>query len=70
MTYQHLTVETDPRGVARVTLNRPEVKNAFNEQLIADITAAMNALSKDDNARIVVLQGAGDAFPPAPIFHG
>ncbi|MEZ5893464.1 MAG: enoyl-CoA hydratase/isomerase family protein [Parvularculaceae bacterium] len=60
--YQHLTVETDARGLARVTLNRPEVKNAFNEQLIADITAAMNALSKDANARIVVLQGAGDAF--------
>lgn len=62
MTYQHLTVETNSRGVARVTLNRPEVKNAFNEQLIADITAAMNALSKDESARIVVLQGAGDAF--------
>lgn len=62
MTYQHLTIETNSRGVARVTLNRPEVKNAFNEQLIADITAAMNALSKDESARIVVLQGAGDAF--------
>ena len=62
MTYQHLTVETDARGVARVTLNRPEVKNAFNEQLIADIAAAMNVLSKDASARIVVLQGAGDAF--------
>jgi len=62
MTYQHLTVSTDARGVARVTLNRPEVKNAFNEKLIAEITAAMNALSKDDAVRIVVLQGAGDAF--------
>lgn len=62
MTYQHLTVETDARGIARVTLNRPEVKNAFNEQLIAEIAAAMNALSKDESARIVVLQGAGDAF--------
>lgn len=60
--FQHLTVETDKRGVARVTLNRPEVKNAFNETLIADITAAMNVLSKDESARIVVLQGAGDAF--------
>lgn len=62
MTYQHLTVETNSRGVARVTLNRPEVKNAFNEALIAEITAAMTALSKDESARIVVLQGAGDAF--------
>lgn len=62
MTYQHLTVTTDSRGVARVTLNRPEVKNAFNEKLIAEIAEAMNALSKDASVRIVVLQGAGDAF--------
>lgn len=62
MTYQHLTISADPLGVARVTLNRPEVKNAFNEQLIAEIADAMNALSKDASARIVVLQGAGDAF--------
>ena len=62
MTYQHLTISTDPRGIARVTLNRPEVKNAFNETLIAEIAEAMKALSKDENARVVVLQGAGDAF--------
>lgn len=57
-----LTIATDPRGVARVTLNRPEVKNAFNETLIAEIAEAMTALSKDANTRVVVLQGAGDAF--------
>lgn len=62
MTYQHLTLSIDQRGLARVTLNRPEVKNAFNEQLIADITAAMTALSNNANVRIVVMQGAGDAF--------
>ena len=62
MIYQHLTVETDARGLARVTLNRPEVKNAFNETLIAEITEAMNKLSGDANVRAVVLAGAGDAF--------
>lgn len=62
MTYQHLTLSTDARGVARVTLNRPEVKNAFNEQLIADIGAAMTVLSKDASVRVAVLAGAGDAF--------
>lgn len=62
MTYQHLIVDIDTRGLARVTLNRPEVKNAFNEKLIAEIDEAMTALSKDASARIVVLQGAGDAF--------
>ena len=62
MTYQHLTVSTDSRSLARVTLNRPEVKNAFNETLIAEIAEAMNKLSSDDKIRIVVLAGAGDAF--------
>jgi methylglutaconyl-CoA hydratase len=62
MTHQHLAIAVEPSGVARVTLNRPDVKNAFNEQLIAEIAAAMTALSKDGAARIVVLQGAGDAF--------
>jgi len=62
MTYQHLTVSTDSRGVARVTLNRPEVKNAFNETLIAEFAKAMTGLSREANARVVVLQGAGDAF--------
>lgn len=62
MTYQHLIVSTDPKGVARVTLNRPEVKNAFNETLIAEIAAAMTVLSKDASVRVVVLAGAGDAF--------
>jgi methylglutaconyl-CoA hydratase len=62
MTYQHLTISTDPRGIARVTLNRPEIKNAFNETLIAEIADAMKDLSKDTNVRAVVLAGAGDAF--------
>lgn len=57
-----LTIAINESGVARVTLNRPEVKNAFNEQLIAEIAEAMNKLSGDANVRAVVLQGAGDAF--------
>ncbi len=62
MTHQHLTVSTDPRGVARVVFNRPEVKNAFNETLIAEIAEAMKTLSQDASVRVVVLAGAGDAF--------
>ncbi len=62
MTYQHLTVSTDKRGLARITFNRPEVKNAFNEVLIGEIAGAMTALSNDASVRVIVLQGAGDAF--------
>jgi methylglutaconyl-CoA hydratase len=59
---QLLTLTIDSLGVARVTMNRPDVKNAFNEQLIGDICDMMGRLSADDNVRIVVITGAGDAF--------
>lgn len=59
---QVLLTTIDSRGVARLTMNRPEVKNALNEALIEAICDAMGRLSADANVRIVVLTGAGDAF--------
>ncbi|MFI5276772.1 MAG: enoyl-CoA hydratase-related protein [Ktedonobacterales bacterium] len=59
--YHHLTVER--RGIAAwVTLNRPEVHNAFNEALIAELREAFARLSAADDIRAVVLQGAGRSF--------
>ena len=49
-------------GVATVTLNRPEVHNAFDEPLIAELTQAFTALSAQDSVRIVVLGAAGKSF--------
>ena len=48
--------------VAIVTLNRPEVRNAFDDVLIADLTNAFLDLEKDETVRAVVLAGAGPAF--------
>jgi methylglutaconyl-CoA hydratase len=48
--------------VARITLNRPEVRNAFNEAVIADLTAAFAELSSDPSVRAVVLAAEGKAF--------
>lgn len=62
MTPKHLTLTIDSRGIARVTLNRPEVKNAFNEVLIGEIADMMGRLSAEKSVRVVVLTGAGDAF--------
>lgn len=47
--------------VVRVTLNRPEVRNAFNEQLIAELTAWAESVKAGD-ARAAVLAGAGKVF--------
>ena len=59
--YQHLRVER--RGLAAyVTLARPEVHNAFNARLIAELLAAFQELDGDDDIRAVVLQGDGPNF--------
>jgi methylglutaconyl-CoA hydratase len=48
--------------VARVTLKRPEVRNAFNEVLIAELRAAFAALGQDPTLRAIVLAAEGKAF--------
>ena len=56
MSYQFLTV--DRRGpVEYVTLNRPDVRNAFNEHVIAELTAWARAAHRDASLRVVVIAG-------------
>ena len=62
MTASHLLLSADPRGVATVTLNRPEVHNAFDDRLIAELTEALNEMEADKAVRVVVLTGAGKSF--------
>ena len=57
-----LIVETDQRGVATVTLNRPDKHNAFNEALVADLGEAFGHLARNPFVRVVVLTGAGKSF--------
>ncbi|WP_144108943.1 enoyl-CoA hydratase/isomerase family protein [Paraburkholderia sp. BCC1886] len=60
---QYETLNLDVAGqVATLTLNRPEVRNAFNETMIAEITAAFVALNERDDVRAVVLAANGKAF--------
>jgi methylglutaconyl-CoA hydratase len=49
-------------GVARVTLNRPDVRNAFDDQLISALTKVIAEIEKDNTVRAMVLAGAGSAF--------
>lgn len=62
MTGSALTTTIDSRGVARATMNRPDVRNAFNEDLIGAIADAMAKLSADKSVRAIVITGAGKAF--------
>jgi len=58
---ENLTVERKG-AVAVVTLNRPELRNAFDDVLIANLNRTLQALEKDETVRAVVLAGAGKAF--------
>jgi len=50
------------RHVAKIFLNRPEVRNAFNDKVIAELTAAFTQLGTDSELRVIVLGGHGKAF--------
>lgn len=54
--------EVDARGVATITMDRSEVRNAFDDALIADLTAAAGRVAADNAVRVVVLTGAGEVF--------
>jgi methylglutaconyl-CoA hydratase len=55
-------LDITPGPVTKVTLNRPEVRNALNEELIQALTAWARSVPDDGSVRAVVLQGAGSVF--------
>lgn len=62
MTDKPVLWSIDSRGVARVTLNRPEVNNAYDGALIQGLHDAMADLGTKPNLRVVVVAGAGRSF--------
>src|SRR5438309_496726 len=61
MTHQTIEIQAG-LAVAVIWLNRPEVRNAFNETMIAELTAAFGELERDPTVRAVVLAGRGKVF--------
>jgi methylglutaconyl-CoA hydratase len=57
-----LSVEVDDLGRATVTLDRPVLHNAFDDALVAALTAALEALGRDDRVRVVLLAARGKSF--------
>ena len=57
-----LDIRRPSRHVAEVWLNRPDVRNAFNEGVIAELHAAFTAFATDADLRAIVLGGRGKAF--------
>ncbi|MBB4211792.1 methylglutaconyl-CoA hydratase [Rhodothalassium salexigens DSM 2132] len=57
-----LLAETDARGVCRITLNRPDKHNAFNDALIGELYSTFTWIAEAEDVRAVVLTGAGASF--------
>jgi len=60
--FETIALEQDARGVARLTLTRPDKHNVLNARMIAEVTEAVHELGKDDSVRVVVLTGQGRSF--------
>jgi methylglutaconyl-CoA hydratase len=61
-TEKTLDIRRPSKWVAEVWLNRPDVRNAFNDSVIAELTEAFQILSKDNDLRAIVLSAHGKAF--------
>ena len=59
--YKSLLVNVE-QHIATVTLNRPQIRNAFNDEMIAELTHAFKTLGNDEQVRVIVLAAAGKAF--------
>lgn len=60
--FETITVATDPRGVATLTLARADKHNAMSAQMLAELTQAAEALGADEAVRVVVLAAEGRSF--------
>jgi methylglutaconyl-CoA hydratase len=56
-----IVIESE-KGIGRVTLNRPDRRNAFDAAMVEDIREAFDRLGKDRSVRVIILAGAGDTF--------
>jgi methylglutaconyl-CoA hydratase len=60
--FEMINVSVDARGVARLTLDRPQTRNALSQQLMRELVAAAKHLTQDESVRVIVLTGAGEVF--------
>ena len=61
MKYETIQIQKD-ESVIKVSLNRPDVHNAMNEQLMKELTACFKEIANDNTVRVIVLTGNGKSF--------
>ncbi len=61
-TYKTIQLKKEKSGVAYVTMNRPEVHNAFNAEMIEELTTVFRALNEDKHIQVIILSANGKSF--------
>lgn len=62
MAPKYETIMVEGEEIVRITLNRPDIHNPFDENMIAELTAAFKAVGKNQKARALIITGAGKSF--------
>ena len=62
MNDQIILSERDSTGVAIITLNKPDIHNAFNDVLISKLKNCLDDVAADESVRVVLLQSRGKSF--------
>jgi methylglutaconyl-CoA hydratase len=62
MSESTILTQINDKGIATLTMNRPEVHNAFDDLLITELTVALKSLAANDRVRVVLLTGSGRSF--------
>ncbi len=60
--FQHIIKDTPRPGVSRITLNRPDSRNALNNQLRTEIYSTLESNDYDPDVKVTIIRGAGKAF--------
>ena len=58
--YEDIVYETTADGIAKITINRPEVRNAFRPQTLVEVGHALTEAREDESVGVIILTGAGD----------
>lgn len=58
--YEDIRYETTPDGITRITIDRPEVHNAFRPQTLIEVSEALVVAREDESVGVIILTGAGD----------
>jgi enoyl-CoA hydratase/carnithine racemase len=63
MMKSYKTIRVEKReGIGYLSLNRPDVRNAFNQEMIDEIRDALSLINKDEEIRVLIITGEGKAF--------